>query len=137
MSAHEPLFAGLVYNEAGEPVQTATVGREACYAIPEGDFLRHIEAIEVDRQIVAHIKQRLLKMKDVVLEGAMQMMGSDDPFTRAALEMNLENMDLILRPGGVPLEDFRLALWMAGFRATVNFHGEVVHVQFPEMEEDL
>lgn len=135
MSAYQPLFAGLVYNEEGEPVHTTTVGREACYAIPEGDFLRHTDAIEVDRQIVARIKERLLGMKDAVVEGAMHVMGSDDPFTRAALEMNLENMDRILEPGAVPVEDFRLALWMAGFRATVNFHGEVVHVEFPEMEE--
>ena len=131
MSLKEPLFAGLVYNEKGEPVQSAEVGGEPFYAIPDGDFLRHIEAAEVDRQVLAQIKDRLLEMKDVVIEGVMQMTGSDDPFTRAAIERSLENMDQILDlpPGAVNLEDLRLWLWMSGFRVVVDIHGEVVHVE--------
>jgi len=133
----EPLFAGLIFNEEGEPVQTTEVGSEPFYAIPDGDFLRHVEAVEVDRQVVTHIKDRLLAMKDVVVEGVMQVLGSDDPFTRAAIEMNLENFDRVLKASTemVNLEDFRLWLWMTGFRVVVNVHGEVVRVEMPGLEE--
>ncbi|HEY77348.1 MAG TPA: hypothetical protein G4O00_14420 [Thermoflexia bacterium] len=136
MSQREPLFAGLIFNEEGEPVQTTEVGGEPFYAIPDGDFLRHIEAVEVDRQVVAHIKERLLEMKDLVVEGVMRMVGSDDPFTRAAIEKNLENFDQVLEAsaGMVNLEDFRLWLWMTGFRVVVNVHGEVVRVEMPGLE---
>ncbi len=136
MSQREPLFAGLIFNEEGEPVQTTEVGGEPFYAIPDGDFLRHIEAVEVDRQIVAHIKERLLEMKDLVVEGVMRMVGSDDPFTRAAIEKSLENFDQVLEAsaGMVNLEDFRLWLWMTGFRVVVNVHGEVVRVEMPGLD---
>jgi len=136
VSQREPLFTGLIFNEEGEPVQTTEVGGEPFYAIPDGDFLRHIEAVEVDRQIVAHIKERLLGMKDLVVEGVMQMVGSDDPFTRAAIEKSLENFDQVLEAsaGMVNLEDFRLWLWMTGFRAVVNVHGEVVRVEMPGLD---
>ena len=97
MTRHEALFSGLIYNEEGEPVQTTSVGDEACYAIPEGDFLRHIDAIEVDRQIVHHLKERFMAIKDVLIEGMMHMIGSDDPFSRAAIVQGLENMERILR----------------------------------------
>ena len=136
MSPREPLFTGLVFNEEGEPVQSTTVGGEPFYAIPEDDFLRHIEAIEGDRQVIDYLKERIMGMKDLLLDSAMEMMGSDDPFTRAAMEMSLENMDQVLEhPEAVPLEDFRLGLWMTGFRVTVNFHGEVVHVELPGLED--
>jgi len=137
MSPREPLFAGLIYNEDGEPVQTAEVGGEPFYAIPDGDFLRHIEAVEVDRQVVAHIKERLLAMKDVVVEGILQMIGADDPFTRAAVEKNLEEFDRIFEATAevADLENLRLWLWMTGFRVVVNVHGEVVRVEMPGLEE--
>jgi len=135
MSQREPLFAGLVYNEEGEPVQATEVGGEPFYAIPDGDFLRHVEAVEVDRQVVARIKERLLGMKDAVVEGVMQMIGSDDPFTRAAIEMSLENMERIVElPPDANVEDLRLWLWMTGFRVVVNVHGEVVRVELPGVE---
>jgi hypothetical protein len=135
MTQHVALFSGLIYNEEGEPVQTTSVGDEACYAIPEGDFLRHIEAIEVDRQIVHHLKERFMAMKDVLVEGMMQMIGSDDPFSRAAIVQSLENMERILEMGGAVTEDMRLGLWMTGFRVTVDFHGDVVRVDMPGFDE--
>ena len=135
MSQREPLFAGLVYNEEGQPVETTQVGGEPFYAIPDGDFLRHVEAIEVDRQVVAYLKERILGMKDLVVEGVMQITGSDDLFSRAAIEMSLENMDRMLEPGAVPTEDLQMGLWMTGFRVVVNVHGEVVHVELPGLEE--
>ncbi len=133
MSQREPFFAGLIYNEEGEPVRATRVGSEPFYAIPDGGFLRHVEAVEVDRQVLTHLKERLLAMKDVVVEGVMQMMGSDDPFTRAAIEMSLEKMDQIAELPAQPpnMEDLRLWLWMTGFKVVVNVHGEVVRVELP------
>jgi len=31
-------------------------------------------------------------------------------------------------------EDFRLALWMTGFRVIVNIHGEVVRLEIPGLD---
>ncbi len=135
MSTRQPFFAGLVYNEEGQPVQVAQVGDEPCYAIPDGDFLRHVEAITVDRQAIALLKERLLPLKDALVEGVLQMTGSGDPFSRAAVEMGLENMERLLEPGVSPPEDMRLALWMSGFRIIVNVHGDVVRVEVPGLEE--
>lgn len=136
MSQREPLFAGLIFNEEGEPVQVAQVGRTPFYAIPDGDFLRHIEAIEVDRQVVSAIKERLVAMKDLIVEGVVRTLGSDDPFTRAAIEKNIENFDQVLESSAemIDLEDFRLWLWMTGFRVIVNVHGEVIRVEMPGLE---
>ena len=135
MSTRQPFFAGLVYNEEGQPVQVAQVGDEPCYAIPDGDFLRHVEAITVDRQVIALLKERLMPLKDALVEGVLQMTGSGDPFSRAAVEMGLENMERLLEPGVSPPEDMRLALWMSGFRIIVNVHGDVVRVEVPGLEE--
>jgi hypothetical protein len=137
MSAREPFFAGLVYNEEGLPARTAYVGADACYAIPDGDFLRHVDAVEVDRQVLARIKEYLLSIKDVVIEGVMQMLGSDDPFTRAAIEMNLEKLEQILDvpPGEANIDELRTWLWMTGFRVVVDVHGQVVQVEMPGMIE--
>ena len=54
------LFADLVFNEEGEPARFVLIGNVGHYAVPDGDFLRHVEAIYVDRQVVAIIKERIL-----------------------------------------------------------------------------
>ncbi|MGD1995159.1 MAG: hypothetical protein PVH62_00145 [Anaerolineae bacterium] len=137
MSRYEPLFAGLVYNEEGEAAKVVYVAGEPFYAIPHGDFLRHVEAIEVDRQVMAHLKERLLPMKDALVEGVMELTGSDDPFSQAAIESSLENMDRILEMerDATTLEDMRLWLWMSGFQVRVDVHGEVVLVKLPGVDE--
>lgn len=135
MSAREPFFAGLVYNEEGLPAQTAYVGADACYAIPDGDFLRHVDAAEVDRQVLARIKEYMLSIKDLVIDQVIELVGSDDPFTRAAIEMNLQNLEQILDmpPEEANIAELRTWLWMTGFRVVVDVHGEVVHVEMPGM----
>ena len=137
MSRRDPFFSGLVFNELGEPVESTLVGDEPFYAIPDGDFKRHVEAAQVDRQVLARMKEVILGMKDMVLDSVVQMIDSDDPFTRAAIENNLENMERILDvEEEVPnLEDLQLWLWMAGFRVMVDVHGEVVQVELPGMED--
>jgi hypothetical protein len=136
MNPREPFFSGLVFNELGEPVESTTVGDEPFYAISDGDFKRHVEAAQVDRQVLIQMKEVILGMKDMVLDSVLQMIGSDDPFTRAAIENNLENMERILdmEEQAPNLEDMRLWLWMTGFRVTVDVHGEVLQVELPGME---
>ncbi len=130
----QALFADLVFNEQGEVATVVYIGGEPHYAVPDGDFLRHVEAGYVDRQIVAQIKERTVAMSDLVVEGIVQMLGQEDLFTRASIEHAIKNMDRILEPGVVDVDELRTTLWMAGFRATVNVHGDVVHLEMPGWE---
>jgi hypothetical protein len=128
------LFADLVFNEAGQPAQVVTIGQVPHYAVPDGDFLRHVEAEYVDRQIVAAIQERVLAMRDIVTDGVIHMLGEEDLFTRASIEHAIENMDRMLEPGAVDVDELRTALWMTGFRATVDVHGDVVRLEMPGWE---
>jgi hypothetical protein len=128
------LFADLVFNEEGEPARVVTIGDIPHYAVPDGDFLRHVEAEHVDRQIVAAIQERILAMRDIVTEGLIHMLGEEDLFTRPSIEHAIEHMDRILEPGAVDVDELRTALWMTGFRATVDVHGELVHLELPGLE---
>lgn len=128
------LFADLVFNEEGQPAQVAYVGSVPHYAIPDGDFIRHVEAEHVDRQIVTLMKERILAMRDVITEGVIHMLGEEGLFTRASIEQAIENMDRILEPGAVDTDEFRTALWMTKFRAVVDVHGDVVHLNIPGLE---
>jgi hypothetical protein len=132
--ARKALFGDLIFNEAGEPARVVTVGGVPHYAVPDGDFLRHVEAAYVDRQILDQIKERILPMKDAIIEGMIQMIGQEDLFTRPAIESAIENMDRILETDNVDVDELRTALWMTGFRATVDVHGEVVDLEMPGVE---
>ncbi len=125
------LFADLIFNEEGEPVKTAYVGDVPHYAIPDGDFMRHVEAEYVDRQIIVQIQERVMGMRDVIVEGVVQMLGEENPFTRASIEHAIEHMDRILEVENLDVDELRTAFWMTGFRATVNIHGDVVSVYIP------
>jgi hypothetical protein len=129
------LFADLVFNEEGEPARVVTIGGVPHYAVPDGDFLRHVEAEYVDRQIVAAIQERVLGMRDMVTEGLVHMLGEEDLFTRPSIEHAIEHMDRILEPGAVDVDELRTALWMTGFRATVDVHGELVRLELPGLED--
>jgi hypothetical protein len=128
----EPLFADLVFNEEGERAEVATIGGEPFYAVPEGDFLRHVEAEHVDRQILEALQEHLHEMRDVVTEGVIQLLGEETLFTRASIEYAIEHMDQILEPGAVDADDLRTALWMTGFRAVIDVHGDLVRLEIPD-----
>ena len=128
------LFADLIFNEQGLPARAVYIGQTPHYAVPDGDFLRHVEAEYVDRQIVETIKERIMAMRDIVTDGVIHMLGKEDLFTRASIGHAIENMDRILEPGNVDVDELRTALWMTGFRATVNVHGDVVHLEIPGLE---
>ena len=96
----QALFTDLIFNEEGEPAQLADIGGVPHYAVPDGDFLRHVEAEYVDRQVVEALKERILPMKDAIIEGVVKMMGQEDLFTRPAIESAIENMEFIGGPRG-------------------------------------
>jgi hypothetical protein len=130
----QALFADLVFSQEGQPTKVVYIGDVPHYAVPHGDFLRHVEAEYVDRQIVAAIQERILAMRDAVTEGVVHLLGEEDPFTRASIEYAIENMDRILEPANVDVDELRTALWMTGFRATIDVHGDVVHLDMPGWE---
>jgi hypothetical protein len=43
-------------------------------------------------------------------------------------------MGSILEPGAVDVDQLRTALWMAGFRAIVDVHGDLVRLELPGWE---
>jgi hypothetical protein len=133
-TTRSPLFADLIYNEQGEVARVVNVGGVPCYAIPDDDFLRHVEAEYVDRQIIGLLKERFLAMQDLISDGVAQLMGGEGLFTRATIEHAIRNMDEILTSGGVDVDQLRTALWMTKFRATVDVHGDVVHLEMPGTE---
>ena len=124
------LFAGLVFNQEGEPVETTTLGGEPFYVILDGDFRRHIEAEPVDRQVLDWLREQILMNKELVTQGTMSMLGQDDLFTKARVDASFENLDeqmAQLMEEGLP-EQVRAWLGMLGFRIVLNVHGEVVEV---------
>jgi hypothetical protein len=130
------LFADLVFNEEKQPAKVVTIGGVPHYVVPDGNFRRHVEAEHVDRQIVALIQERILAIRDIVTEGVIHLLGEESLFTRPSIEHAIENMDQILETEAVDVDELRTTLWMSGFRATVNVHGDVVHVHIPGLEEE-
>ncbi len=133
-TAHRALFADLVFNEEGEPAKEVYIGGVPHYAIPDQGFMRHVEAEYVDRQIVAQMRDMIAPMRDAIVEATIHMIGDEGLFARAAIEQAIDNMDRILEPGAVDVDEFRTALWMAKFRAVVNVHGDVVRLEIPGWE---
>lgn len=131
----QAMFAGLVYDERERLVETAVVGGEAQYVIDDNGFHRHIDSETVDRQVIGFFLQQLEDNKDLAVEQALKMMGTDDIFAKAALDAELRNIDMDkVMAQGVP-EQARNMLGMLGFRIIINFHGEVIRLDQPAMPD--
>jgi hypothetical protein len=132
----QAMFAGLVYDEQERLVETAVVGGEAQYVIDDNGFHRHIDSETVDRQVIGFFLQQLEDNKDMAVEQALKMMGTDDIFAKAALDAELRNIDMDkVMAQGVP-EQARNMLGMLGFRIVINFHGEVIRLDQPSMPDE-
>ena len=94
-------------------------------------FLRHVDALQVDREVVRQLQERFSQMGDAVVDGAVQMLGHDGLFTRASIKLAIENMDRLLEPGTANVDEFRTALWMSKFRVVLDRHGDVLMVELP------
>jgi hypothetical protein len=73
-------------------VETAVVGvRHVQYVVDDAGFQRHIEADQVDRQVLSVFLQQLEANKEMAVEQALlNMMGKDDLFTKAAIDAQLQ-----------------------------------------------
>jgi hypothetical protein len=127
--SHQALFAGLVIDEQDRPLEVAMVGDEAAYIIDDDGFRRHIDAAYIDRQVLTILQEQINANKDVVEQGIMKAVGSDDLFTKAAIDKSIENFDQVLERG-LPQEALQW-LGLMGFRIVVNLHGDVIKLDQP------
>jgi len=134
--ARQAIFEGTIYDEDDNLLATAVVGGEAQYVFDDAGFHRHIDAEIIDRQVLAFFLEQLQQNRDIAVQQALQMLGSDDLMTKAAVDSSLRNitMDQILAQG-VPTQA-REMLAMMGFRVVVNMHGEVLRMDQPSVEGD-
>ena len=134
--ANKALFQDLIFDELGNRVETAVVGHEMFYVIDDAGFKRHIDADQVDRQVLSIFLQQLEENKETAVEQALRMMGKDDLFTKAAIDAQLNNIDMDqIIAQGIPAQA-RDMMGMMGFRITINFHGEVVDIAQPTAPDD-
>lgn len=134
----QPLFAGLVVDETGQPAETTYVGDEPCYVLDDAGFLRHISSEEIDRQVLQHFRDLMKGSEDLISEQTAKMLGQEDVFSVAAIAQQLKDMDKqfdILLQQGIP-EDARAYLGMMGFKVVVNYQGEVLRVEQPGAIDD-
>ncbi len=128
-----PLFAGLIVDEFDRPVESAYVGAEPCYVVDDDGFHRHIPAEQIDRQVLAKMGELIEGHEDILGEQAAKMMGTDDIFSRAMIQQQLENIEeqfeAILKTG-IP-EEGRSYMGMMGFKIIINVHGEVIRLDQP------
>jgi hypothetical protein len=129
--ARQALFDGLVYDEREMIVETAIVGGEAFYVIDDNGFRRHIDAEDVDRQVLGIFLEQLQDNKELAIEQALKLLGKDDLFTKAALDASMRHIDMDqIVAQGIP-EQARDMLGMLGFRIIINLHGELVGLDQP------
>ncbi len=129
----QPLFAGLVIDEYDRLAETAYVGDEPCYVVDDQGFRRHIPSEQVDRQVLASMREQVRGHEDILSEQTAKMLGQDDIFSRAMIENQLKNIDQQLDQlleNGIP-ESGRAYMGMMGFRVVINVHGEVVRIDQP------
>ena len=134
----QPLFAGLVLDEFGNPAETALVGDEPCYVVDDAGFRRHIPSEQVDRQVLGQIAELMKGSEDLISKETAKMLGQEDVFTKAAIEQQLKNIDRQfdqLMQMGIP-EDMRAYLGMMGFKVVINMHGEVLSIDQPGTASD-
>jgi hypothetical protein len=128
----QALFGGLISNEAGEPVEVKTIGGEAFYVIPDGDFRRHVEAATVDDAVLAQIKEQIDGAQDLIIEGVLDFIGKDDLFTKASVDLALQNFEEGFRSADP--EQWKPWLGALGLKVIVNVHGEVIQIDYPSQE---
>lgn len=129
-----PLFADLVFTEEGGRVSVVMISNEPFYAIPDDDFLRHVEAEHVDRQIVKHLQQQIKAMGASATNGILELLGEEGIFAQVAVQHAIDSMDQLLDGDVADIDQFRTALWMGGFRAVVNIHGDLLRLEFSGSE---
>jgi len=132
-SPRSALFAGLVQDEEGRPVEVVMVGDVPNYVVEDAGFRRHVESEIVDRKVIEMLREQFMAHREIATEAMLQMLGKDDLFTKAMIDASIKNMDQVIEQG-LP-DDARAWLGMLGFRVVINTHGEVVELEMPERDE--
>jgi hypothetical protein len=130
-----PLFAGLVFDEEDQLVETKFIGSEPCYVVDDDGFMRHIPSVDVDRQVLNLMRDGIEGHEEIISEQAAKLSGQDDIFSRAIFLEQLKNIDRQfeqLIEEGLP-EEGRAYMGMTGFKVIINHHGDVVDVEQPGM----
>ena len=91
--AKTAMFTGLVFDEQGNPAGVSSVGDDACYVVMDDDFRRHIDAEQVDRQVLHFMREQVEGHRDLAVKTMLDMMGKDDIFTKVALEASINRME--------------------------------------------
>ncbi len=128
----QALFAGLIQDEEGKPVDTVLVCGVPNYVVDDAGFRRHVEAEAVDRQVIEMLREQFMAHREIATEAMLQMLGKDDLFTKAMIDASIKNMDQVIEHG-LP-DGARAWLGMLGFRVIINIHGQVVRLDMPEQE---
>ncbi|MEM7802167.1 MAG: hypothetical protein AAF633_23440, partial [Chloroflexota bacterium] len=132
--ARQALFTGLIYYEKDRLVASGHVGTEAQYIVDDDGFMRHIDSEKVDRQILSVFIQQLQGNKDLAISQAMNFLGKDDLFTKAALDSSIDDVDLDqIIAQGLPYQAQQM-MGMMGFKVVIDIHGNVVDMQAPTEE---
>ena len=130
---NKAVFQGLIFDIDDQPLGAVTIGDEAFYVLDDDGFLRHIPAVDIDRQVWESITAQIAGNEDLLSQQAAKMMGQEDIFTVAVIRNQLENKekqfnDLIKT--GIPTDALSY-LGMMGFKAIVDHHGEVLSIHQP------
>lgn len=134
--ARAAVFSGLVVDEADNAVDVVHLGGDAYYVIDDAGFERHILSEVVDRQVLRVLEEQVLSHRELVVESMLDFLQKDDLFTKAAIEASVDQMDENveqLLQTGLP-EEARAWLGLMGFRVTIDVHGDVVDLHFPEAD---
>lgn len=129
------VFEGLVIDERDQPAEVVYVGDEPCYVVDDSGFRRHIPSEQVDMQVLQAMLEMIEGHEDLLTAQTAKMLGSEDPFSVAMIEKQLENIDEqigTLLETGIP-EELRAYLGMMGFRVRIDVHGDVIAVDQPGM----
>ena len=132
--ARSALFAGLVQDNEGQPVEVVLVGDVPNYVVEDAGFRRHIESEIVDRQVLELLREQFMAHRELATQAMLEMMGRDDLFTKALIDASIKNMDQVLERG-LP-EEARAWLGMLGFQVIIDTHGQVVRLDMPEQAMD-
>lgn len=134
--SNQAFFAGLIVDEWDNPLAVAYVGGEACYVVDDRGFHRHVDAEALDRQVLELFVEQLHEHQDIAVAQALNMLGQDDLFTKAAIDASIRNVkvDEILRQG-IP-QQAREMLGMMGFRVVVDWRGDLLRFDQPSIAVD-
>ena len=134
--ARQALFDGLVIDEQNRILETTQVGANAFYVIDDAGFHRHIDAEDIDRQVLSIFIEQIQNNKDLAVGEALKFLGKDDLFTKAAIDASIDNIDMDqVIAQGMPLQA-RNMMAMMGFRIIVNYRGEIVDFDQPTMIDE-